>query len=59
MKQAHIYCIKNAPHQNGDLWVEVTENRKVIIKDPAGAWWRGREFTIEEFRDIINEGVES
>lgn len=58
MKEGNVYCIKNAPHQNGDLWVEVTLDLKVKVLDPAGAWWQGREFTMQEFRDIINEATE-
>lgn len=55
MTQGGVYCIPNAPHQNGDLWVEVTMERRVRVLEPAGAWWRGREFSMEEFRDIMSE----
>jgi hypothetical protein len=48
------YCIPNAPHQNGDLWVKVAKN-KVTVMNPAGAWWRGKTFTVEEFRAIFKE----
>jgi hypothetical protein len=48
------YCIANAPKQNGDLWVEVTNNN-VRVMEPAGAWWRGKTFTVEEFRLAIKE----
>ncbi len=48
------YCIPNAPRQRGDLWVEVTNNT-VKVMDPAGAFWRGKTFTIEEFRKAFKE----
>lgn len=48
------YCIPNAPKQNGALWVEVTDN-KVKVMNPAGAYWRGKEFTIEEFRKALKD----
>jgi hypothetical protein len=48
------YCIPNAPHQNGDLWVKVVRN-KVTVMNPAGAWWRGKTFTLEEFRAVFKE----
>lgn len=51
---SEVYCIPNAPHQNGDLWVEVTGNT-VKIMDPAGRWWRGKTFTVEEFRKVFKE----
>lgn len=45
------WCLTNAPKQNGDLWVEITEDQQVIVMDPAGEYWRGREFaTVEAFR---------
>lgn len=50
------YCIPNAPKQRGDLWVEVTEDT-VKIMDPAGAFWRGRTFTFEEFRKVFIEAL--
>jgi hypothetical protein len=49
-----VYCIPNAPNQNGDLWVKVVRNR-VVVLDPAGEWWRGKKFTIEQFRSIFKE----
>ena len=49
-----VYCIPNAPHQNGDLWVEVIDQKTVNVMNPAGAWWRGRTFTLEEFRVFLN-----
>lgn len=54
---AQVYCIPNAPYQNGDLWVEVSEDR-VTVMDPAGKWWRGKSFTVAEFRDTINRALE-
>ena len=51
---SEVYCIPNAPRQHGDLWVEVTGNI-VKVMDPAGHWWRGRTFTVEEFRKVIKE----
>ena len=51
-----VYCILNAPKQNGDLWVKVTRN-KVKVMDPAGSWWRGRSFTLDEFKKLIKEAV--
>jgi hypothetical protein len=53
MREGSVYCIRDAPHQHGDLWVEVTLDLKVRVLDPAGAWWRGREFTLQEFREIF------
>lgn len=58
MTERFVYCIPNAPHQKGDLWVEVTPNLKVRAIEPTTDWWRDREFTIEEFRDIINVAKE-
>ncbi len=47
------WCIPNAPKQNGDLWVEVTEDQQVKVMNPAGAWWRGKVFaTVEEFQQV-------
>ena len=58
MTEDGVYCIPNAPHQHGNLWVEVS-GEKVRVMNPAGVWWRDRTFTIEEFqqvfKDIINE----
>lgn len=51
---SEVYCIPNAPKQHGDLWVKVTDN-KVKVMDPAGAWWRNREFTLEEFQQVFKE----
>ena len=48
------YCIPNAPKQHGDLWVEVTDNQ-VKVMDPAGSWWRGKTFTLEEFRQVFKD----
>lgn len=53
MREGGVYCIKDAPNQHGDLWVEVTLDLKVKVLDPAGAWWRGRIFTMQEFREIF------
>lgn len=47
-----VYCIPNAPHQHGDLWVKVVGNQ-VVVMDPAGAWWRGRSFAVNEFRAAL------
>jgi len=47
-----IYCIPNAPRQNGSLWVKVTKNT-VTVMNPAGKWWRGKTFTMEEFRKAL------
>ena len=47
-----VYCIPNAPKQNGDLWVRVVRNR-VKVMNPAGAYWRDRTFTIEEFKAAL------
>ena len=49
---SETYCIPNAPRQNGDLWVEVTGDT-VKVMNPAGAWWRGKTFTIDEFRKAL------
>jgi hypothetical protein len=49
---AKVYCIPNAPRQNGDLWVEVNGDL-VRVMDPAGSYWRGRTFTLEEFRKLL------
>ena len=48
------YCIPNAPNQNGDLWVKVTGNI-VKVMNPAGSFWRGKTFTVEEFRKVFKE----
>lgn len=58
MKEGNVYCIRDAPHQNGDLWVEVTPENTVRVLSPASEFWRFREFTMQEFRDIINEAKE-
>ena len=53
---ASTYCIPNAPKQNGDLWVEVTEDQQVKVMNPAGNWWRGKVFaTVEEFRQAFKK----
>ena len=44
-----VYCIPNAPRQNGDLWIEVVGD-VVKVMNPAGNYWRDKTFTIEEFR---------
>jgi hypothetical protein len=51
---SETYCIVNAPKQNGDLWVEVVGDT-VKVMNPAGKFWRGRTFTIEEFRKVFKE----
>ena len=48
-KPEEHYCLVDAPMQHGDLWVAVSGDT-VRVLDPAGAWWRGRSFTQEEFR---------
>ena len=58
MTERFVYCIPNAPHQHGDLWVEVTPERKVRAIEPTTDWWKGKEFTMDEFRDIINVAKE-
>jgi hypothetical protein len=50
------YCIPNAPKQRGDLWVEVTED-KVKVLNPAGAFWRDKTFTLEEFRKVFMKAL--
>ena len=52
---AGAWCIPNAPHQHGDLWVEVTEDQLVTVMNPAGNWWRGKTFTVEQFRQVLKE----
>lgn len=47
-----VYCIPNAPKQNGDLWVKVVRNR-VTVMNPAGAFWRDKTFTIQEFKEAL------
>ena len=49
-----VYCIPNAPKQNGDLWVEVVGDTVKVI-NPAGSFWRDKTFTIEEFRRVFKE----
>ncbi len=49
-----VYCIPNAPKQNGDLWVEVVGDT-VKVMNPAGLFWRDKTFTIEEFRRVFKE----
>jgi hypothetical protein len=49
-----VYCIPNPPKQHGDLWVKVTGNN-VTVMNPAGAWWRGKTFTLEEFRKVFKD----
>lgn len=50
-----VYCIPNAPHQHGSLWVKVVR-KKVHVMAPAGKWWRDKIFTIDEFNDILRSG---
>lgn len=51
-----VWCLPNAPRQNGDLWVEVTKDQKVKVMNPAGKWWRGRVFaTVEDFYQVFKE----
>jgi hypothetical protein len=53
---AGAWCVSNAPHQNGDLWVEVSENQQVRVMNPAGTWWRGRVFaTVQEFQQVFKD----
>ena len=48
------YYIPNAPKQHGDLWIKVTEDQQVRVKDPAAKWWRGRVFaTVAEFHEVF------
>lgn len=47
-----VYCIPNAPKQNGDLWVKVVDDQ-VTVMNPAGKWWRDKTFTLQEFRNIL------
>ena len=49
-----VYCIPNAPKQNGDLWVEVVGDT-VKVMNPAGSFWRNKTFTVEEFRKVFKE----
>jgi hypothetical protein len=51
-----VYCIPRAPKQNGDLWVKVSKGGKVTVMNPAGAFWRNRTFTLDEFRAIFKNG---
>lgn len=51
-----VYCIPNAPKQNGDLWVKVSKRGRVTVMEPAGAFWRGKSFTLDEFRVILKKG---
>ena len=54
MTEGGVYCIVSPPNQHGDLWVEVGLDAKTVkVLDPAGKWWRGREFTMEEFQQIV------
>lgn len=55
MQPGSVYCIPNAPYQNGDLWVEVTLNNTVKILSPAVEFWSFKEFTTEEFLAIFKE----
>ena len=50
----NVFCIHNAPRQTGDLWVKV-EDGTVKVMDPAGTWWRGKTFTVEEFCKVFKE----
>lgn len=49
-----VYCILNAPKQNGDLWVEVISDT-VKVMNPASSFWRNKTFTIEEFCKVFKE----
>jgi hypothetical protein len=49
-----VYCIPNAPRQTGDLWIEVSGDI-VKVMDPAGAWWRGKTFTLDQFRQVFKD----
>ena len=49
-----VYCIPNAPKQNGDLWVKVVRNR-VTVMNPAGAFWRAKTFTLAEFKEALKK----
>lgn len=50
------WCLPNAPKQNGDLWVWVTQDQQVQVMNPASKWWRDQEFaTLEEFRKVFKE----
>jgi hypothetical protein len=49
---SEVYCILNAPHEHGSLWVEF-DGATVKVMNPAGAWWRDKEFTKDEFLEII------
>lgn len=49
-----LYCIPNAPRQNGDLWISV-KNDLVSVLNPAGEYWRNRTFTTEQFQRELNE----
>lgn len=52
------WCIPNAPKQNGDLWVEVTETQQVKVMNPSGSWWRGRVFdTVADFQRVYLEAA--
>jgi hypothetical protein len=50
---AGVWCFPNAPKQNGDLWVEITKDQLVKVMNPAGRWWRGKTFTVEEFYNVL------
>jgi hypothetical protein len=49
-----VYCIPNAPKQHGSLWVKVTGDT-VKVMNNAGAFWRGKTFTIDGFRKVFKE----
>jgi hypothetical protein len=49
-----VYCIHNAPRQNGDLWIKVIGDT-VKVMNPAGIFWRNKTFTIQEFRQIFKK----
>jgi ribosomal protein L39E len=53
-----MYCIPNAPKQNGDLWVVVKDN-VVTVLNPAGEYWRNKTFTIEQFKRELNISLAS
>jgi hypothetical protein len=50
-----IWCIPNAPKQHGDLWVELTDDNIVKVMNPAGSYWRGKTFTLEQFKQELKD----
>jgi hypothetical protein len=47
---SEVYCIKDAPKQNGDLWFKISKKQVVTVMNPASLFWRNRKFTLEDFR---------